>query len=215
MNLPSQTVAEILQFAFNKAFREKDHGLLKGSNPFRSTYFVSLIGDELKKHFTDAETHYQAIESIYSEKKIGGEWLFDICVTSQLPIEDSRYIDGKAIIDTNILFACESEFGTGLKEFATDFGKLICSNANQYLYIQGLNQSTEAGRNEFINARKDLIRLQLRNLIKDDFVLAFIPTPGKRGESSFWDTHEKEILSWASIWIYDVSEREFLEYDKR
>jgi len=215
MRLTNEEVAEIVYKAFKKAFEEKDNESLKGNNPFRSSYFVSLIGDELKNKFIGAKTHYQSIDSIINKKKNSGEWLFDICVTSQLLITDSRYVDGKAIINTNILFACESEFGTGLSEFATDFGKLICSNANQYLYIQGLNQSTEDGRNRFINSRKELIKSQLKNLIRDDFVLAFIPTPGKIGERSFWDTHEKEVLDWASIWIYNDSENEFIEYLKR
>ena len=107
------------------------------------------------------------------------------------------------------MFACESEFDTSLSAFSTDFGKLIYSKANQILFIQGLNQSTEKGRKEFIQMRKDIIRTQLNHLILDDFVLAFIPTPGKIREKSFWDVSE-ETKEWASVWIYSASENEFL-----
>jgi len=214
MRLTNDDVARIVFNAFQKALSEKDNGLLKDNNPLRSSYFVSQIGDELKKHFQGAKTHYQAIESIFNEKKKGGEWLYDICVTLQLNIRDTRHKDGIADINTNILFACESEFDTKISAFATDFGKLLCSNANQYLYIQGLDQSTFNGRASFISERKNLIKNNLWHQIKDDFVLAFIPTPGKKREKSFWDTHENEVLGWASIWIYDVSKNDFVEYKK-
>jgi hypothetical protein len=212
MRLTNEEVAEIVYNAFKKAFEEKENESLRGNNPFRSSYFVSLIGDKLKNHFKSAKTHYQSIDSILNKKKNSGEWLFDICVTSQMPVIDSRHVDGKSIINTNILFACESEFETSLSAFTTDFGKLICSNANQYLFIQGLNQSTEAGRKDFISSRKSIIKDQLKGLIRDDFVLAFIPTPGKIGERSFWDRYEKEALAWASIWICNDCENEFIEY---
>jgi len=212
MRLTNYEIARIVYFAFKKAFEEKDNEYLMGNNPFRSSYFVSLIGDKLKEHYTDAVTHYQAIDSIDKKKKRKGEWLFDICVTSQLMLVDHRHKDGIALIDTNILFACESEFSTGINDFATDFGKLICSNANQYLFIQGLNQSTESGRNDFVSNRKEIIRNQLKDFIQDDFVIAFIPTPGKMGERSFWDTYENEVFKWASIWMYDVSKNDFVEF---
>ena len=212
MRLSNNDVANIVFESFVTAFKEKNQGELKDNNPFRSSYFVSLIGEKLENHFFDAKTNYQNIQSIENNKKSSGEWLFDISVTSQLEIIDDRYIDGKSKINTNILFACESEFDTSLAAFTTDFGKLICSNANQYLFIQGLNQSTEKGRKEFIESRKEIIKKQLRHIIRDDFVLAFIPTPGKVGDKSFWDTQENEILDWACIYIYDVVKNEFQKH---
>ena len=212
MKLANKEVADIVFSSFRKAFEEKGRKNFIANNPFRSSYFVSLIGDKLKNHFKGAKAHFQSIDSIEKTNKKSGEWLFDICVTSQLEITDKRHKDGISTINTNILFACESEFETSLFAFATDFGKLICSNANQILFIQGLNQSTEKGRKDFIESRKEIITTQLQHLIKDDFVLAFIPTPGKIRGQSYWDANEKDVLSWASIWIYIATENKFSEH---
>ena len=212
MRIPNSKVADIVFESFRKAFEKKDTPPFQHDNPHRSAYFVSEIGRQVEAYFKGAKPHYMAVDSSADKKKMPGEWLFDICVTSQLEIIDERHKDGRSWINTNILFACESEFDTSLSSFATDFGKLICSNANQYLFIQGLNQSTEQGRKDFINSRKSIIRTYLEHLIRDDFVLAFIPTPGIIKGQSYWDTNEKEVLSWASIWVYNASENDFIEH---
>ena len=125
MRLTTIEIANIVFGAFKKAFEEKDKGQLEKSNRFRSAYFVSLIGDKLKTHFKGATTYYQSIASIETKNKKSGEWLFDVCVASQLSIRDDRKGKRKsAPINTNILFACESEFDTSLDAFAADFGKL-------------------------------------------------------------------------------------------
>ncbi len=214
MKLSSKEVGKIVYDSFCETFEKKDTGELKESNPYRSAYFVGRIGDQLKEHFKPAKTNYQSIESINNPKKLAGEWLFDICVTAQIEIEDRRKGCGSSKINTNILFACESEFETSITAFATDFGKLICSNANQFLFIQGLNQKTPEGRKDFIAARKNIIQTQLKHLIEDDFVLAFVPTPGKIGKQSFWDEYESEVKGWIEIYNYEVSINDFtkLEY---
>lgn len=212
MKLPNLDTAKIVLNSFEETFNLKDEGTLADNNPHRSAYFVNLIGKKLQEHFKGAKAHFQRLDLVDAKNKVGGEWLFDVCVTSQISIKDERPGGSTSAINTNLLFACESEFGTSLSDFTTDFGKLICSNANQYLYIQGLNQFTEKGREDFINSRKEIIQTQLFHLIKDDFVLAFIPTPGKIGKGSFWDTYEEEVLDWASIWIYSASENEFIKY---
>ena len=158
MRLTNKEVGDMVFKSFKKAFEEKDKGALKGNNSFRSSYFVSLIGDRLKRHFTRAKVHYQSISSIGEKQKTSGEWLFDICVTTQLKVSDNRKGCGTGMMNTNVLFACESEFETSLSAFVTDFGKLICSNANQYVFIQGLNQKTESGRNDFMESRKEIIK---------------------------------------------------------
>lgn len=213
MRLSNKEVGKIVYDSFLQAFGAKDREELKGDNPYRSSFFVSLIGDKLKNHFKFAKTNYQSIDPNNPNKKLAGEWLFDISVTAQLEIEDIRKGCSNSKINTNILFACESEFETSLHAFTTDFGKLICSNANQFLFIQGLNQKTNAGRRDFIESRMNIIRSQLVHLISDDFVLAFIPTPGKIGDSSFWDKYEKEVKSWVEIYIYDVSMNSFQKID--
>ena len=211
MRLPHKTLASIVYLSFKKAFEERNRALLKNDNPFRSAYFVNLIGKELAIYFKDAKTNYQAVDSIFNKSKSSGEWLFDICVTTQAEIIDERKEGRKSKINTNILLACESEFETNINAFTTDFGKLICSNANQKLFIQGLNQKTKDGREDFIISRQEIVKTQLQHLISDDFVLAFIPTPGKIGNQSYWDENEKEVLSWSKIFVYDASKNDFEE----
>lgn len=213
MRLNNNEIAKIIFTSFKETFENKDKGKLKESNPFRSSYFVSLVGKKIEESFRSAKSNFQSIESIENTNKKGGEWLYDICFTRQIEVKDEKY-KGTAKINTNILLACESEFETSLSAFTTDFGKLICSNANQITFIQGLNQSTKTGRIDFIESRKNIIKNQLHDMIRDDFVLAFIPTPGKYGEMSFWDKYADEVLEWASIWIYDKSDNDFIPYLK-
>ena len=149
MRLINIDVAKMVYRSFQETFQLKDQGKLAGNNPHRSSYFVNLMGKKLQEHYKGAKTHFQAIDSVDAENKVSGEWLFDICVTAQFQINDIRPGTLPTPINTNILFACESEFETSLSAFTTDFGKLICSNANQYLYIQGLKQTTETGRKDF------------------------------------------------------------------
>lgn len=213
MRPSNKEIAKIVLDTFIDTFSERNKGELKNNNPLRSSYFVSLIGERIHKtFFTNSKLNIQKVSSVNSKSKTSGEWIYDICITSQQEITDSRY-KGTSFVNTNILFACESEFETSIAAFATDFGKLLCSNANQILYIQGLSQSTEQGRLDFIESRKKIVTTQLNNLIKDDFVLAFIPTPGKIRDGSFWDTHHNTVIAWAEIWIYDKSKNEFFKFN--
>ena len=49
MRPSNQKVAEIVFDSFRKAFAKKDQGALVGNNSFRSSYFVSLIGEALER----------------------------------------------------------------------------------------------------------------------------------------------------------------------
>ncbi|MFK7950263.1 MAG: hypothetical protein AB8G11_21925 [Saprospiraceae bacterium] len=205
--MTNKQVANIVLSSFEKALKD-DNDKLKNNNSLRSSYFVSLIGDELKKDFKgkDLKVNYQKVNKLTKEKE-SGEWLFDICVTTQLKLNHRE----SSKINTSILLACESEFSTDLSDFTKDFGKLICSNAKQLLFIQGLNQESSKGRENFIQKRQNLIISELSDYIKNDFVLAFIPTPGKVGNlRSFWNLGES-ILSYTSIWIYNAAIKKFIK----
>jgi len=214
MHPENKEIAQIIFDSFKETFKFKDQGDLANNNPLRSSYFVSLIAEKLQTDFfSGSKKNVQAVQNAENKlKKEKGEWLYDICITAEISIEGTY--EGMADINTDILIAGESEFDTSISGFAQDFGKLICSTANQYFYIQGINQKSEDGRLKFIENRKSIITEQLSSLVKDDFVLAFIPTPGKVGEHSFWDEYSNDIISWVSIWIYDKSKNNFIEYDK-
>lgn len=208
MKISNSKLADIVLSSFEEAYKTRNDNKLKDNNPLRSSYFVSLIGNELEKHYQNAKVHYQKVDKITKEKK-SGEWLFDICVTTQKKLNERE----SSTINTSILFACESEFSTLTSDFAKDFGKLICSNAKQILYINGLSQDTPEKRKAFIEKRKKLIKEELSAYIRNDFVLAFIPTPKKIKTKSFWDAPDNQnVLSYVNIWIYNAVKKEFIEH---
>lgn len=211
MKPDNQRIAQIIYDALKLSFDKRNEGKLINNNPMRSAYFVSNVATNIHKtFFSKSKLNVQSLEDIDSNKQ-SGEWLFDFCITEQCPINDIRY-GGNAEINTKVLFAGESEFHTSIEGFGKDFGKLICSDANQYCYIQGLNQKTEEGRRDFIQSRKEIITKQINHFIQDDFVLAFVPTPGKGAELSFWDEHENDVLGWTEIYIYDKSANDLIKF---
>lgn len=204
----NEKIAQTIYNAFIYCFESRNLGKLANDNTFRSAYFVSTLAKGIhQEFFIDSKLNVLSIDNS-EERRQKGEWLFDFCMTERCHITDKKY-GGNTDINTKILFAGESEFHTSIEGFGKDFGKLICSNANQYCYIQGLNQKTAEGRRDFILSRKEIITKQLHQFINDDFVLAFVPTPGIRETMSFWDENEKDVVSWIEIYIYDKSANTF------
>ena len=211
MRPANEKIAQVIFNAFMYSFESRNFGRLENDNPARSAYFVSTIAKGIhQEFFKDSKLNVVSLDGA-DTKRQKGEWLFDFCITEECLITDKKY-GGNTYINTKILFAGESEFHTSIEGFGRDFGKLICSNVNQYCYIQGLNQKTAGGRKDFILSRKEIITNQLHNFIKDDFVLAFVPTPGVGEKKSFWDENEKEVINWIEIFIYDKSSNKFIEF---
>ena len=195
--------------SFIDAYSKKDGVQFLNDNTLRSSYFLSELARSIHSDFfIESKLNVPIVEDESIHKK-SGEWLYDFCITSQIEIVDINY-QSKALVNTEVLFAAESEFSTSISDFAIDFSKLLCSKATQYCYVQGLNQKTEEGRKKFINGRQDIIRNQLNELIIDDFVLAFVPTPGKVDGNSFWEL--EGVKDWIRIFIYNKSANSFIEY---
>lgn len=170
-------------------------------NTKRSSRFVTVLSEKIHQYwFKDKKLNVQKIYS--NGKKESGEWLYDMCITEQKEIKDIKYPGSKALINTKILFAMECEFSTSIKEFCQDFGKLLCSAADQLLFIQGLNQTTDEGRTDFIERRKRTIEKYFCNFGKD-FYLAFVSSPEKiRNNNSYWD-FLKSTEEWIKVFYFN------------
>lgn len=111
--------------------------------------------------------------------KDSGEWLVDACVSE----ENDGFTE-------RIVFAMESESATGKKEFDEDFAKLVHLNASVKLYLNGLNQTTPDGLENYICGRREYARdLIRRTRSSGRWFLGFWPSPGKleaHGDVSAW-----------------------------
>jgi hypothetical protein len=187
-------------------FHKKDH---THANYFRSAKFVyevaKCLWDDLYltsgKKLRGKKLHVQKVDD--QGNKSPGEWLYDICITKTKKVDEANgQKSSSAHINTEIIWAIESESSTSLSEFCDDFGKLICSGAQNCLYLHGLDQTTETGRNEFIKRRLETIQGSLLANINSgvNFYMGFWPSPKKVGGKSIWD-YEKNRLEVLIEWI--------------
>jgi hypothetical protein len=212
-------VIELLENITKKAFknswvvRQQGNFLIenhKYANFFRSAKFVSEVAyglwDVFYSKIYDENhklnmLHVQEVDDFGIKKK--GEWLFDICITDTREISENKYNkEATARINTNILWAVESESSTSILDFCADFGKLICSGANNCFYLHGLNQRNPDNRRAFVDRRLSTLRSQLSDLIKSEnnYYIGFWPSPKKIGGSSIWDQYTiDELDSWINV----------------
>ena len=216
MELKRQLIVD----AFEKAWNVKDNGKFVNhinggnrdhSNGLRSAKFVYEIAKKLKKEFKKDKClrlHVQEVDNRGNKKP--GEWLFDIAITKTIQIIDDKHEKSPEKINASLEWVVESEYHTGLKAFADDFGKLIVTNTINALYLNGLNQQKDI--EDFINRRKitaagALIKSKFKC---EKFYLAFWPTPEKLKSTgkSQWDIDlDKETISELTnkikLFIYD------------
>ena len=148
--------------------------------------------------------------------KSNGEWLLDFCITQQQKLENgskANYINDK------IIWACESEAATGAKDFCDDFGKLLCVNAENYIYMNGLDQviGTQANasqpRANYINNRIEYIKNIIQNsqnMINCIYIVFWLSPKVKKGFSCSTAAHNESYVSQKynnsdgahSIWNY-------------
>ncbi len=191
------------------------YGVLKKS--FSYTYKLQISENytksakllyEFSKNIKDeffiegAKLKVQKVED--NGKKRPGEWLYDACIIEEKNIKDETGYkrEMECNIPVKVLLAIESEFNTSLKSFADDFGKLICSNSEQILYIAGLNQKND--REKFIDRRINMINKYLLNYL-NNLIIIFFPSPEKnKYPTSIWDEYTlDELYSWIRIYSYN------------
>lgn len=157
-----------------------------GNNKERSSVFVSSVADLLAEEFKAEIERKEACCCVQKfnekiKKRIPGEWLLDIVIAKQTELRDEKKKRSKAKMISEILWAVESESDTGLDQFAKDFGKLLCVNSKNYLYLNGMNQSS-AGMKDYKERRletiknTDFISERLKE-INGRFFIGFWPVP--------------------------------------
>jgi hypothetical protein len=189
----------VIKLALEAAHAEKIHD----EPTLRSARFVWKLGEGLKSQFC-REAHSTLLTQRVLDgngredgrkkgtriRKEPGEWLLDIAIVQKTEIEDhgSKSVSN---INTRMIWAVESESSTSLKDFADDFGKLLCVKADEYLYLNGLDQQPGKNQELFISRRIETIERGLNKKLREirnqpaNFYMAFWPSPsnGKRG----WD----------------------------
>lgn len=194
MQVSDRLIADLVLTAFKTSIENEE---IVDSNSMKSSYFVSQLASLFSERF-EKDALVQNTER--NGKKSSGEWLLDIAIVSKDEIGTS-YKNRKSDIVKKIHWAIESEFSTSLKEFSKDFSKLLHIRSEAYLYIAGINQISEAARNEYIKAQIELaVDLVSEQGIDSPFYLAFVPTPGKSNEhSSLWNGGYEVLSKWVKV----------------
>lgn len=133
--------------------------------------------------------HLRVIKVDHKGNKIAGEWLVDACIT-----EDARPSNPHGSGCTNfverIVFAMESESDPGTQSFSDDFAKLVHLNASVKLYLNGLNQTSSDGMDDYICRRLKYAQDQIRRTRSPgQWFIGFWPSPAKHeryGDVSAW-----------------------------
>jgi hypothetical protein len=194
------------EISMNDGFLKKNH---THANYFRSAKFVYEVAQylwvelysESGKETLDKKLHVQYVDD--KGNKAPGEWLYDICITKTKEIIEYRgQKKASANINAKILWAIESESATSLAEFCADFGKLICSGAQNCLYLHGLDQTKTKGRKDFINRRLSTIKDNhlMHTNASTNFYIGFWPSPKKVRSRSIWD-YKNHSLNTLLNWI--------------
>jgi len=165
-------------------------------NKLRSAIFVAEIANLLysKTVANQENDNYKYCNNfidVKDGKRVSGEWLLDITITEQIEVTDREKKQSRALINSEIIWAVESEAATSLPAFAEDFGKLLCVQAKNYLFLNGLDQKKIKDQQAFIDRRLDTITDLLQKINfhpNDNFYVAFWPSPAQSGGSSLWGT---------------------------
>ena len=205
----------------NKNIKNIIHSSLKISienssemtNQIKSSLFVSNLGKMLNEYCKGLfQTNYISVDS--KGKKTSGEWMLDISVTKQ--VEVTEEFNGKVIkklINTNLIWAVESETSTSTIDFCMDFGKLLCVNSENYLYLNGLNHSTPKKSEEYVEKRIDTVTKLLQDMeLTENLYYGFFPTPGKTaGNDSIWAEILKGNYSHLGLRLFKFQGKVFVE----
>ena len=133
-----------------------------------SSKFVYEVARAIKRdHFLAHDLKVIPVDS--EGNKRPGEWLVDACITE----DTDEFID-------RIVFAMESESDTAKKAFDEDFAKLVHLDAAVKLHLNGLNQRSKDGMEDYIEDRCNYAaKVITRTRPVGQWFLGFWPSPGK------------------------------------
>ena len=167
--LDKYKLKDILIESFNSSLKFTNVEKFKDSNSLKSTKFVSIFGESLfNEFFNDPAYKLNMIRVDDEGKRYAGEWLLDITIT--------KTINGHK---KDIIVAVESESNTSKKAFDDDFAKLTHVKAENHIYLNGLNQITSRGMQNYINNRLSYAESLLNLNEYSSFFIGFWASPKK------------------------------------
>jgi hypothetical protein len=215
-------IKSIIDESFRDAYHELNHieEEIKTINKKRSSKFITEVGTRLQKYYEQLGLHYHLNYQKYINKdsrKKPGEWLYDVSITEQESIYDLEKTNAEIKINTKLIWAIESESNVGLDCFAKDFGKLLCANSQNYLYLNGLNQSNKEYQSYYVLRRLSIVsKLLEKNNFFDTkvFYYCFWVSPEKKDGKSLWEKFElNELIDMIRVFKYTNDTEEFIKSD--
>lgn len=195
IKISAENLEDIIKDSIIEALKIEDN------NRLRSTLFVSNIANRLFDCYKECREKINLNVIGFDEtngNRIAGESMLDITIAKTEEISDPTVKHSKAVIGYQLIWAVESESDTGLPAFAADFGKLLCTRSEHYLYLNGLDQMQPKNQKAYIERRllNANMLLEKAGLNSSSFYYAFWPSPAKNSshEKSFWDLHSPDEL---------------------
>jgi hypothetical protein len=221
-----QELKSFIQVALAKSIDLKDEGKFKGrtgSNSLRSARFVWEISKCLWNSYADRPHLERFVQIVHDDgTKEGGEWMLDVAIAHTLPFLATK---AQSLVNTELVWAVESEYSTRREEFAKDFGKLLCVRSENKLYLNGFNHPIgHEGR--FIDNRVQETSAflahastiggnsQISGFDSGTLYLSFWPSPERdpNGKASLWDTRNKsDLVGSVRLFKFDWERRKFEE----
>ena len=199
--LDKDILKEILNDSLSTASKFINKEPFNKDNKLKSAKFVSIFGELIfNKFFKSSDNVLNMVKVDNSGYKQHGEWLLDITIT-----QDSKGFK------KNIILAVESESDSSEKAFNDDFAKLIHIKAINYIYLNGVNQKTPKGLENYISKRL----LYAENILNfsnySSFYLGFWPSPKKISKiDSIWLAFPNDIYSHLNkIFLYKLINGKF------
>ena len=191
----------ILSNSFNSARKYTNVDYFKDSNALKSAKFVSIFAQSLFNAFYPNLDYKLNVIKVDDEgNKYSGEWLLDITIT-----EDTNGFK------KNIILGVESESNTSEKAFNDDFAKLIHTKAKNYIYLNGLNQKTPKGKQNYIRKRLLYAKSFLNSEEYPSFFFGFWTSPQKNNESdSIWSAiNNGKLIHLKETQLYEYNKGDF------
>ena len=192
-------------------------------NKLKSAKFVECFGTKLFNEFYPPDERLKKTSNNWVIKKelkvqrvnedgtgkLPGEWLLDIVIAEY--IEDPEICISNVPFVKKILWAVESESDTSIKAMADDFGKLAVVNADNYVYLNGINQDSDHSVERYIDRRIRTVNKILKTVddhFKDkELYYAFWPSPGKTlGRESYWEIDLNTLAKRVRVYKIDIYE---------
>jgi len=195
-------ITKAVKRSFISAYKNKQKGKNITNNQIKSATFVSKLALQIE-HLVVNEGRIKTLVQKVDDygNKMKGEWLFDAAIV-EVEERKTDYRNRRGNYIKRIIWAIESEFSINIEDFLRDFSKLIHVKADHYLYINGVNQAGKDYRGNYIKAQIQLAREIVKDAVKTDFYIGFVPSPGKNKKQgkSIWDSYDlKELLKWIHV----------------